>query len=238
MDNETTEGPAPSGYRRNKDNRSMTPERNNRISKVLNRRQPDLTVVMENVHKPHNLAAIARSCDAVGIPELHAVAKYRDIELTQKAASGCSKWVDIKTHPDMDTVFGFLRKGNYRILTAHFDHRAVSYREEDYTGPTAIIVGAELDGVTRETAEKCDGSIVIPMAGMVQSLNVSVATALILFEAQRQREAAGLYESPKLDKTLYKEKKFEWGYPRLAPVFKRQQSPYPELDENGKIIYE
>lgn len=216
----------------------MTPERFNRIKKVLNQRQTDLTVVMENVQTPHNLAAIARTCDAVGIPEVHAITDLDHIVLKPRAASGSRKWVTTNTHGSVDAAYAHLREKGLRILTAHFSESAVDFREIDYTLPTAIVVGAELDGITEEAAEKADGSIIVPMMGMVQSLNVSVAAALILYEAQRQRKEAGMYDKRSIDDETYRRLVFEWGYPRLVPLYRKKNEPYPRLDDEGYLICE
>lgn len=214
----------------------MTPERFEKINQVLSLRQTDLTVVMENVQTPHNLAAIARTCDAVGIPEAHAVTDIPVIDLKQRAASGSRKWVEIKTHNKIEDVYKGLRDKGFQILTAHFNPDAVNFRDIDYTKPTAIVVGSELEGISDEALEKADSSIIVPMLGMTQSLNVSVATALILYEAQRQRELAGLYRNRQIDHSLFSKLAFEWGYPKLVPYYKKKNQPYPEIDEDGYIV--
>lgn len=180
----------------------MTPKRLRKFRDVLDHRQPDLTVLMENVHKPHNLAAIARTCDAVGIPHVHAVSQYALTQLTQKSASGTGKWVNIHTHRTLEEAYATLRRSGFHLLAAHFFPDARDFRDIDYRRPTAIVVGAERDGISERAVSGADDRIFIPMAGMVESLNVSVATALILFEAKRQRQRAGFYETPRLDKDL------------------------------------
>ena len=215
----------------------MTPERFETITRVLSLRQMDLTVIMDHVRTPHNLAAIARTCDAVGIHEAHAVSDLKTIDLKQRAASGSRKWVRIKTHDTAEAAIGCLRQKNMQILCAHFDDGAVDFRSVDYTRPTAIVLGAELEGVSQDILALSDGSIIVPMLGMIQSLNVSVATALILYEAQRQRMAAGLYNTRHMDDETYQTLLFEWGYPRLAPFYRKKKRPYPPLDEQGYIIY-
>ncbi|MBN2332282.1 MAG: tRNA (guanosine(18)-2'-O)-methyltransferase TrmH [Deltaproteobacteria bacterium] len=207
-----------------------------RLAAVLQRRQPDLTVVMDNVHKPHNLAAIARTCDAVGILTAHAVAKNSSIRLTQKAASGCSKWVAVHAHYSIIDAYNHLRSQNFQILATHFDERSVDFRDIDYTRPTAIVVGAELDGISPAAVAHSDRTIIIPMAGLVQSLNVSVATALILFEAQRQRQAAGFYDIPRLPENTYNRLLFEWYHPKIASYCQRRGLPYPAINENGDLM--
>jgi tRNA (guanosine-2'-O-)-methyltransferase len=214
----------------------MTPERFERICEVLSRRQMDLTVLMEKVSTPHNLAAIARTCDAVGIFEAHAVTDMPRIDLRQRAAGGSRKWVDVKTHESLAQAIDTLRQQGMQILCAHFDEKAVDFRTVDYTRPTAIVLGAELEGITDEALARSDGSIMVPMMGMIQALNVSVASALILYEAQRQRMGAGLYDIRHMDEATFERLLFEWGYPRLAPFYKKKKRPYPKLDERGAII--
>lgn len=216
----------------------MTPERFEKINRVLSQRQMDLTVLMDRVKTPHNLAAIARTCDAVGIHEAHAVTDLHTIDLKQRAASGSRKWVHIKTHETVDKAFDCLRNKNMQVLCAHFDENAVDFRSVDYTRPTAIVLGAELEGVSDDMVSRSDGCIIVPMLGMIQSLNVSVATALILYEAQRQRTEAGMYGSRHMDDHTYKTLLFEWGYPRLVPFYKKKKRPYPRLDDKGFIVYD
>jgi len=188
-----------------------------RIEQVLGKRQPDLTVVMENVNKAHNLAAIARSCDAVGVGELHAVSDHTRVALTHRVASGASRWVRIHRHPSIEAVCGLLKQRGFQLLAAHPGGGAVDFRDIDYTLPTAILVGAELFGVSERACALADHRIVIPMLGMVASLNVSVASALVLFEAQRQRLAAGFYDSQRLSPQEHERLLQEWCSPAPPP---------------------
>lgn len=177
----------------------MTPERDQRIRTIAAGRQADLTVLMERVHKPHNLAAILRTCDAVGVMQAHAVPAEQGIPALNHTAQGAQRWVPVVRHPDTPTAMHALRDAGMTCLAAHFSDRAVDFREPDYTGPTAIVLGTEKFGVTDEALALCHGEIRIPMHGMTRSLNVSVACALILYEAERQRRAAGLYAPADLD---------------------------------------
>ncbi len=214
----------------------MTPERFRRCKSVLERRQPDLTVLMDNVHKPHNLSAIVRSCDAVGTFEVHAVTNLLSVRTQKDVASGTGQWVNVTTHPDLATASKHLKKQNMQILAAHPAQDAVDFREADYTKPTAILLGAELEGVSHTGLELADQHIFIPMLGMVDSLNVSVAAALILFEAQRQRMAAGLYDKVHLDKAIFDKILFEWSQPKVAEFYRKKGLPYPAQDEDGDVI--
>lgn len=188
----------------------MTEARRRRIEEVLRRRQPDLTVLLENVHKPHNLSAILRSCDAVGVLEAHAVNPTGGVPTFNETSGGSHKWVYLRVHPDIQTAIGHLREKGFRIYATALREDAQDFREVDYTQPTAILLGAEKWGVSEEALALADGAIRVPMFGMVQSLNVSVAAAVILFEAQRQRLKAGLYEGPRLDPELYQRVLEDW----------------------------
>ena len=213
----------------------MTPERYRRLKAVLDKRQPDLTVLMENVHKPHNFSAILRTADAVGVYEAHAVHPTGGVPTFHDTSGGSEKWVYLRVHPTIEEAMAQLKARGFTVYAANLSERAVDYREVDYTRPAAVLLGAEKWGVSARAAELADADVIIPMMGMVQSLNVSVAAAVILFEAQRQRLAAGLYDRPRLDPETYRRTLFEWGYPREAAVLRRGGTLYPELDDEGRI---
>ncbi len=214
----------------------ISPERFSRIKQLLSLRQPDLTVLMDNVNKPHNLSAIIRSCDAVGIETVHAVSTDNVIKNRQRAARGSNKWVNLVLHENIEKACRTLRKQGMQILVAHYCDDAVNFRTIDYAKPTALVMGAELFGPSKSAVSEADHFIYIPMQGMVESLNVSVAAAVILFEAQRQRLEAGLYEKPRFPEEYLKKRLFELAYPIVSKKMSLQQRPYPELDDKGKII--
>ena len=214
----------------------MTTERYHRIVETLNRRQPDLTVVMEGVHKAHNLAAIARTCDAVGIGRIHAVTASSQIRLGHKRAGGTEKWVDVALHADVADVCRQLRSDNFTIMAACVGVDAQAYEKIDYAQPTAILVGNELDGLSAKALNEADCRIQIPVYGMVESLNVSVAAALILYEAMRQRRSAGLYRQRRIGDEEFTRLAFEWTHPAIASYCRRKGLSYPALDLNGALL--
>ncbi|WIO73075.1 tRNA (guanosine(18)-2'-O)-methyltransferase TrmH [Porticoccaceae bacterium LTM1] len=214
----------------------MTPERFQKIVSVLNHRQPDLTVITDDVHKGQNLSAIVRTCDAVGIPEVHAVYSGNTYKPHTGTAMGSQKWVQANIYQNVEQPIEQLQKQGYQVVAAHFSERAVDFRDIDYCKPTAVLFGAERDGVSDSSLEKVDGEIIVPMLGMVTSFNVSVACAIILSEAQRQRQVAGLYKEPRLDKKTYDKLLFEWCHPVIADYCKAKGLEYPELNENGDLI--
>ncbi len=215
----------------------MTPERLKRITNMLKHRQPDLTVCMEQVHKPHNLAAVVRTCDAVGVNNVHAVWSTRHTKVSGSTATGSQNWVKVHSHDDIQAAVKELKAQGMQILATNLSDKAVDFREIDYTKPTAILMGQEKFGISEEALALADQDIIIPMVGMVQSLNVSVATATILYEAQRQRENAGMYAGEcQLPAEEQHRILFEGGHPIYAQACRRKGLAYPPLDEEGQIV--
>lgn len=214
----------------------MTPERFARLKRALARRQPDLTVLMDRVHKSHNFSAILRNCDAAGVLEAHVVDPEQELNLHHGTSAGTKKWVQVNRYEEVADAVDHVKAEGFTILAAHPSEGSLDFREIDYTQPTAIMMGAELHGVSEEGLALADRHIEIPMLGMVHSLNVSVATALILFEAARQRAEAGLYDVSRLSADDFDRRLFEWAYPSLASARRREGRPYPALSSDGEII--
>ncbi|HBB26375.1 MAG TPA: RNA methyltransferase [Bacteroidetes bacterium] len=191
---------------------SITPERRERIRRVLERRQPTLTVVFENVHDPHNISAVIRSCDAVGVAEAHGIYSGRQVfpELGEKSSASARKWVDVHLHQSVDACYAALRARGMKIYTTHLSSDAVSLHELDLSQPVALVFGNEKEGVTAEAREKADGNFLIPQVGMIQSLNISVACAVSLYEAFRQRQVAGMYDTAQLGSSELEAKINDW----------------------------
>lgn len=211
----------------------MRPERFRRLASVLARRQPDLTVLMEKVNKPHNFSAILRNCDAVGVLEAHVVPPAHGLDLDHATSAGTRKWIEVHRHDDVAAAVKHLDTRGFRVVAAHPAEDARDYREVDFTRPTAIMMGAELYGVSGAGLDLAHEHVVIPMLGMVHSLNVSVATALLLYEAMRQRQAAGMYDTVRLDEERHHRTLFEWAHPLLASRLREKGEPYPPMDEDG-----
>ncbi|WP_440877147.1 tRNA (guanosine(18)-2'-O)-methyltransferase TrmH [Thalassotalea sp. PLHSN55] len=214
----------------------MTPERHQRIMQMLDQRQPDLTVCMEGVHKTHNLAAVVRTCDAIGVSDVHAVWKNEQMRVSGGSAAGSQNWIDVHNYSKTEDAIAELKKQNMQVLVTNLSDTAVDFREIDYTKPTAIILGQEKFGASEQALALADQDIVIPMVGMVQSLNVSVACSVVLYEAQRQRQAAGMYNKPRLPQERRQRVLFEGGHPIFAEACQRKGLPYPHIDDDGQIV--
>lgn len=215
----------------------MTPERFQRVQAVLAKRQPDLTVLMDEVNKPHNLAAIVRTCDAIGVGQVHAVTPSKQVRFGNSTTAGSTRWVDCARHADVTVAAEQLKAQGYQLLCTQLSARSVDFRSVDYTKPTCIIVGAEKFGVSEAAAAAADQHIIIPMDGMVQSLNVSVATAIVLYEAERQRRDAGMYQTRRLPEADYQRLLVEWLHPRVAQYCRNHQLSYPAIHpETGELL--
>jgi tRNA (guanosine-2'-O-)-methyltransferase len=193
---------------------SMTPERSDRLISVLNKRQPDLTVVLENVFDPHNISAVMRTCDAVGIQDIYIlnnkIPPHR--KWSAKSSSSAARWLTIHQFTDAHECFATLRKNYKKIYTTHLSTDAVSLHQLNLTEPVALVFGNEHSGVSEEIIAMADGNFIIPQVGIIKSLNISVACAVSLYEAFRQKNNAGHYDAPKLEGEKLSSLREEWGF--------------------------
>ncbi|HAX25845.1 MAG TPA: RNA methyltransferase [Chloroflexi bacterium] len=166
---------------------------------TLERRQADLTIVIEDVHDPHNVSAMLRSCDAVGVAGAHLIYTVEERpELSKGVSASALRWIDLNSWESVADCYSALRERGFTIYTTSLTHEAIDLYDLDLTAPIAILFGNETRGASAEAVALADGCVYIPMMGMVESLNVSVACAVTLYEALRQRRAAGRYDSPSL----------------------------------------
>ena len=191
--------------------REISSRRRAKLEKVLAWRQKDLTLVLANIHDPHNVSAIYRSADAFGVAALHLY--YTDTPfpaLGRKSSASARKWVDSVRHTDIRELYAALKADGHQILATSCSPEARPLGDYDFTRPTAVIMGNEHSGVTEELSAIADGEVYIPMYGMIQSFNVSVAAAIILAEASRQRVAAGMYDKPTYSDEEYQQRLARW----------------------------
>ncbi|WP_415887769.1 tRNA (guanosine(18)-2'-O)-methyltransferase TrmH [Neptuniibacter sp. QD37_6] len=214
----------------------MTPERTEKLLSVLKRRQPDLSLIADQVNKPRNLSALIRNCDAVGIHSVHSVVPKEGYRTYRGTAKGSDFYVKNRQHESVESAIETVKSQGMKVVAAHFTDQAIDYREFNYTQPCALLMGAEKQGVSDVAAEMADQHIIIPMMGMVSSLNVSTAAGIILVEAQRQRMLAGLYEQQHLSDEEISRTLFEWGNRDLAKFCREKGLAYPPLDDIGDVI--
>ena len=213
----------------------MTPERFAKLKTALARRQPDLTVYMDAVNKSHNVSAIIRTADAVGIHRLHALSTGGALRRHHMIAGGAKHYVGLTLHATTAAALAALRAEGWRLVAADAGPRARDYRDVDYTAKVAIMVGAELIGLSESARAAADEHVAIPMKGLGTSLNVSVAVGVILLETERQRRAAGLYDVSRLPAEEHAATLFEWCYPDIAARCRELGREYPPLDDEGAM---
>ncbi len=190
----------------------MTPEREEKIKRVLAHRQPDLTLVFENVWDPHNISAVLRTADAVGVMEVYVLytQNVKSTKLGRRSSSSAKKWITPQYFYDVEECVKAVRSKYNKLYATHLATDSRSLYDLDLTDSVALIFGNESEGISKELAAHCDGNFIIPMHGMVQSLNISVACAVSLYEAQRQRSLKGFYNSARIPEGQMQQLTEEW----------------------------
>lgn len=190
----------------------MTPQRYNRLTSVLEKRQPDLTVVLENVFDPHNVSAVMRTCDAVGIQDVYIlndrIPPHK--KWGYRSSSTAAEWLSIHQFTDADECFNEVRKKHERIFTSYLGEMSKDLYSMDLTGSIALVFGNETFGVSENIRKFSDGDFIIPQTGIIKSLNISVACAVTLYEAFRQKSLKGHYEKSRLPESEMLELKKKW----------------------------
>lgn len=183
-----------------KQGKPITRRRLQRMASVLARRQPDISIVLEDVHDPHNVSAVLRSCDATGLSNVQLIYNIDEPpELSTGVAAGTLRWLTVEHPPDIGSCYASLRDRGQTIYATTLSGESLDLFDLDLTLPCAFVFGNESRGLSPEAVGLADASVRIPMMGMAESLNISVACAVTLFETMRQRRAAGMYEAPAND---------------------------------------
>ena len=190
----------------------MKDQREQRILSVLHKRQPGITILLENVFDPHNISAVMRTCDSVGINTIHTLftQKPPHNHTGFRSSAGTWKWMKVEEHQHPEECIEALKMQYGRVFAAHMAPDALSIFDVDFTKPVAIAFGNEQNGCSPALLDLCDGTISIPQVGLVQSLNISVACAITLYEAYRQKSNAGHYNQPSLPESEIKKIFEEW----------------------------
>jgi len=170
----------------------MTERRKEKLLSVLRHRQPNLTVVLEDIHDPHNVSAILRTADAVGIQEVQLIYTNEKFpKMGKKSSASASKWLKRRSFGSVKECYKQLRAEGFVVYATYLGKKTKSLYDLDLTKKIAVVFGNEHRGVSPEAAKEADGNFQIPMTGVIESLNVSVACAVSLYEVFRQREASG-----------------------------------------------
>jgi tRNA (guanosine-2'-O-)-methyltransferase len=190
---------------------TRTSERLARVNRVLDNRQPDLRVVLEEITNAHNANAVLRTCDAAGVLHVDIIGTDPTPLLINGAVTTrADKWLKIHQYPNAGECYGPLRAAGFQIAATHLGEGAIPYTSLDYSKPTAIVFGNEHDGLSAAAREHADVLIKIPMFGMVQSLNLSVSVGIILYEAVRQRLGRGFFDGRRLSPEEFEDTLDRW----------------------------
>ena len=176
---------------------ALTENRLRRVIETAEKRQRGLMMLMEDVHNPHNLMAIARSCDAFGVQDIAFTMEDENLfdphEIGKVSSASASKWLDYRIFENgTRDAMTSLKKEGWHIMATWVNPDAKSIYDIDFTQHEKLVlmVGNEHAGISQTAVELADSYMYIPMMGMIESFNVSVAAALSLFEASRQRRAS------------------------------------------------
>ena len=188
-----------------------TPERIEKVERVLSQRQADLRVVLEGVTIAHNASAVIRTCDAAGILYLDLIAPNPELlRFNEAISTRADKWLEIAVHPAAEECLETLKRAGFEIVATHLQRDAVSYTDVDFAKPVALVFGSEAEGISDACLAYADKVVRIPMLGMVQSLNLSVSVAVMLYEALRQRAAKGYADKSRLPAAEYERLRKLW----------------------------
>ena len=190
----------------------MTPARYKRLTSVLNKRQPDITVVLENVFDPHNVSAVLRTCDAIGIQEVYIlndrIPPHK--KWGYRSSSTAAEWLTLYQFTDAESCFKEVRNKYENVFTSHLTETSNDLYSMELTNSIALVFGNETFGVSDHVRQYSDGDFIIPQVGIIKSLNISVACAVTLYEAFRQKSLKGHYDSPKLSESNRKVLEEKW----------------------------
>ena len=189
----------------------VTPKRLEKMKKILNTRQNTLRVFMDYVYSTHNLSAIVRTCDAVNVGKLY-YRHQKKVRLNNDITMGAHNWIFHEYVEDIEEFYKNIKQEGYQVVVTLLDEDTIDFREVDYTKPTLVVLGNEVDGASDVSIKYADKKVIIPMYGMSQSLNVSVANAVILYEAQRQRSLKGMYDKISLPQEVIEKTLKKWAY--------------------------
>lgn len=234
------------------DRKPITRRRLQRMASVLARRQPDISVVLEDVHDPHNVSAVLRSCDATGVADVRLIYDIDEPpELSTGVAAGTQRWLSVNRHEDIASCYQSLREAGRTIYATCLAGDTFDLYSLDLTRPCAFVLGNESRGLSTQAIDRADACIRIPMMGMAESLNISVACAVILFETMRQRRMIEMFDETANDEVEMRSTLRAWLErdgrdpsvatdadfdPRIFPLVWPRTKPMPVMDDDGTSL--
>lgn len=157
------------------------------MKRVIDNRTRNLVLALEEVHDPHNIAAVLRSAEAFGLQEIHIMRSVGYAKISPKITQGCEKWLDISFHGDVKRGVQNLRDRGFALYVASFTPRSVPLDKLDFSRPAALVLGNEHQGTSEFMEQEADSVFTLPMFGFTRSFNISVAAALTIYTAVQKR---------------------------------------------------
>lgn len=173
-----------------------TPERQAKINRVASQRQEGI-LVLEDIHDPHNAMAVFRSCDAFAFQKVYLIfekeKKFKPKKIGKQSSSSANKWLDFEIFDSTEKCLSKLKSEGFTTYATALTDKSTNIHETEFNkSKTALMLGNEHRGLSDKALEMADNTIIVPMSGMVQSLNLSVTAAICLYEINRQRRLAGI----------------------------------------------
>ena len=211
----------------------VTPHKQKLIEEVLAKRTRHITVVMEDIFKPHNASAVIRTAECLGIQDVHIVEKSNQYSPNPWVLRGALKWMTVRHYPSsnprsMEDCFHSLKQQGYRVVATDVDQRSIPITEVDISAKTALVMGTEHEGISDYVRENADELVTIPMSGFTESFNVSVSAAICLNHLLTKMRSTGI--NWQLSKEEKAELKYRW-YSRIPPHAENLISHY--MKENN-----
>ena len=173
----------------------ITAKRMSRIKSVVSNRRDDIVLVLEDIHDPHNAAAILRSCDAFGIQHVYFIfdktKPYSPKRVGRVSSSSANKWLTYHIFRDTASCYDELKKEGYKIVATILNSEAIPLDSLQLSNQkVALVLGNEHAGISQGAADGADYQVYLPMRGFVESLNVSVCAAICMYEVVRQKQSS------------------------------------------------
>ena len=165
----------------------LTERRSERIEAVIQERTNTVVTVIEGLSNTGNVNAVMRSAEALGFHQFHIIENNAHFKHSERTSSGAEKWLHLHSWPTPEACIRHLHERNYNVVVTHLDDTSIPIEEIDFTKPTALVFGNEQHGVTEGMLCEADQRCIIPMGGFVQSFNISVAAAIGLYHAYKDR---------------------------------------------------
>jgi len=199
----------------------ITQERLEKIDSVIKQRSDFFVPVLENLYDRGNVSAVMRSSEAFGFHKMHIVQKDEAFKESKRVTQGADKWLEVKKHNSTTDCISELKEEGYKVYTTALSEDAVSFFDLDFKSKTAVVLGNEKEGVTKEAQSLSDGNVLLPMQGFTQSFNISVAAALCFLSAKlKEPQLIDAHEQQRL-KALYMLKTLNWSSNVLSETFSR-----------------